>query len=601
MFHTLAASVEPFNYWWLVAAAGVYIVGTYVSAVCWYWWRLRNVKSKNHIAPISVKGEIFKDLGTHEVGLILLTKLHECTQTFLKATRKNAAIFVAESVPSDFPSVNAAMLDAFEIKIDPSELYMKEELVITIGPVTLPIGSIVNLFLAFLRVLPVPFRKRYLASLIYVSLVSVENETQLLIYRKGQPVVPDGSCQQKAGASSGTKPMLFTKTIQGKALTELNDLLKDAAFMVLQMCGELDGRNWLSMRCLADGLDALDEYRQTTKDDLLKTAKENFASAVAADMQNHHALYSYGSMLLYERAREPIAMAIRLFLLASKTKETRLKALANTGLAQCYAQQYHRLAKRDTGVLAKAEKYAKIASQQWKEVPKSGPLHPLILYTLALSMIVDEGAGHKAEEVRERFGAAAEYLRQAIESEPDNAKFYNALGWLFLKLAQRQINLKAEAKAEDGASRKPEKVVSSAERAEYYSCRALDLNPQNKLTHANLCLLYAMPPYLGEEKYLIRCRYHGRKAIKLDREYINGHRDLAMSLIRYGEFEEAEGYFKKALRLAAVVDKDLEIIEDTVKLLNSKAVKELLESQGVGKDILERFSHPPQEFFDPPR
>ena len=74
-------------------------------------------------------------------------------------------------------------------------------------------------------------------------------------------------------------------------------------------------------------------------------------------------------------------------------------------------------------------------------------------------------------------------------------------------------------------------------------------------------------------------------------KYINGHRDLALSLIRYGEFDEAEKYFKKALRFAAVVDKDLEIIEDTLKVLDE------IEA---GEKIRKRFAHPDQELLEPP-
>jgi len=138
-------------------------------------------------------------------------------------------------------------------------------------------------------------------------------------------------------------------------------------------------------------------------------------------------------------------------------------------------------------------------------------------------------------------------------------------------------------------------VGSTAESAEYYTRVALDLYPQNKLSHANLCLLYATPRYLDEEEkkdeHLIRCRYHGLKAIQLDPKYINGHRDLAQSLIRYGEFDEAEKYFKKALRFAAVVDKDLEIIEDTVGVLRD---------EGAGEEVLKRFAHPDPKLLKPP-
>ena len=389
--------------------------------------------------------------------------------------------------------------------------------------------------------------------------------------------------------------MLLARTKEVKSLTDFTNLLRDAAFMILQLHGRFEGQNWLGMRCFADGLDALDEYRQTTKAELLNTAKENFGLGVAADAGNYEAVYFYSSMLLFERTRESIAMATRLFPRALETKKLRLKALVNTGLAHCYAQQFHRLAKREDNLLAQAGELVEEAGKLWKEETKKKTVHRLILYTQALSMIADEGKGKPIEEVKKRFLAAACLLLEAIKEEPDNAMFFNTLGWLFLKLAQRGIKnvVAQDLKAEDGIS--TELLGSTAESAEYYTRVALDLYPQNKLSHANLCLLYATPRYLDEEEkkdeHLIRCRYHGLKAIQLDPKYINGHRDLAQSLIRYGEFDEAEKYFKKALRFAAVVDKDLEIIEDTVGVLRN---------EGAGEEVLKRFAHLDPKLLEPP-
>ena len=571
------------RYWWLL----VTVAGAYLCATCWYWWRSRKTDDKIHLAPISVRGGISKELGSSEVGLVLRTQLDIIAETFRKATRTHASIFAAEAVAVNFPSLNAALVDA-PSKLAPSELNVLEELVVPIGPVKIPVGAIINLFVALLRVLPVPFRKRYLTSLVHISLVSVENETQLLVYRKGQRPMPDSISQPEAMGQSGGRPMLLARTKEVKSLTDFNNLLRDAAFMILQLHGRFEEHNWLGMRYFVDGLDALDEYRQTTKAELLNTAKENFGRGVAADAGNYEAVYFYSSMLLFERTRESIAMATRLFPRALETKELKLKALVNTGLAHCYAQQFHRLAKREADVLAKAYDHAEQARQQWKKATGSDTPHPWILYTLALSGIADEGSGYPLEEVKKRFLTSAGQLLQAIEMEPDNGMFYNTLGWLFLKLAQRGIE---DLKAEDGIS--PKLAGNPAAKAEYYIRLALDLNPENKLSHANLCLLYATPRYLAEqEEYLVRCRYHGLKAIQLDPQYINGHRDLALSLIQYGKFDEAERYFKDALRLAAVVDKDLEIIEDTVEVLKSK---------GTGEEVVRRFIHPDPQLLEPPK
>jgi len=573
------------EYWWL---AVITIAAAYVYATWWYWRHSRESDDKIHLAPISVKGGISKELGSRVVGLLLRTQFDAIAETFRKATGSNVSDFAAEAVAADFPSMNAALVDA-PLEIVSSELKVKEELVVAIGPVKVPVGAMVNLFVALLRVLPVPFRRRYLASLLHVSVVSVDNETQLLVYRKEPRSVLRESSKPEVVDPSGSQPMLLARTTEIKGLTEFNDLLQDAAFMILQLHGGFEGRNWLGMRCFADGLEALDEYRQTTKDELLKMAKENFGRAVAADAENYEAAYFYGYMLLFERTRESIAKAIRLFRRAVKTKQLKLKALANTGLAHCYAQQFHRLAKRKDDVLGEASKHAEKARWQWIKATGSQTLHPLILYVMALSKVVDEGSGREDEEVKKRFGDAADELLKAIELEPDNAMFYNTLGWLYLKLAEQE-----DVKDDDGIS--PKLAGSPTERAEYYIRIALDLNPQNKLSHANLCLLYATPRYrTGKEKteeYLVRCRYHGLKAIQLYPKYINGHRDLALSLIRYGEFDEAEKYFKKALRFAAVVDKDLEIIEDTVRVLRE---------EGAGEEVLKRFAHPDPELLEPPK
>jgi len=559
---------------WQIAV--IAIAAAYVYATWWYWRRSREADDKIHLAPISVKGGISEKLGAREVGLLLRTQLDAIKETFRKATGSNVSDFAAEAVSAEFPSINAALVDV-SLKAVSSELRVKEDLVFTIGPVKISVNAIIDLLCALPRKVPVFFRRRYLASLFHVSVVSVENETQLLVYRKG------------------SQPTLLAKSGEIKGIIDFNDLLRDAAFMLLQIQGGFEGRYWLGMRYFADGLDALDEYRNTSKDKLLKTAKESFGLAVAADSENYEATYFYGYMLLFERTRESIATAIQLFERVVKTEDKKLKALAKTGLAHCYAQQFHRLAKREDNLLAKAGELVEEAGKLWKEETEKKTVHRLILYTQALSMIADEGKGKPIEEVKKRFLAAACLLLEATKEEPDNAMFFNTLGWLFLKLAQRRIKnvVAQDVKAEDGIAK--ELVGSTAESAEYYTRVALDLYPQNKLSHANLCLLYATPRYLDEEEkkdeHLIRCRYHGLKAIQLDPKYINGHRDLAQSLIRYGEFDEAEKYFKKALRFAAVVDKDLEIIEDTVGVLRD---------EGAGEEVLKRFAHPDPKLLKPP-
>ncbi len=94
------------------------------------------------------------------------------------------------------------------------------------------------------------------------------------------------------------------------------------------------------------------------------------------------------------------------------------------------------------------------------------------------------------------------------------------------------------------------------------------------------------------DEFIQRCRYHGLKAVQLDPMYINGYRDLAVSLIRHGRYNEAYQYFRKALKLAVVVDKDLEIIADAVKVLKKCQVSSA---------ELNRWRHPDPRLLEPPK
>ncbi len=75
-------------------------------------------------------------------------------------------------------------------------------------------------------------------------------------------------------------------------------------------------------------------------------------------------------------------------------------------------------------------------------------------------------------------------------------------------------------------------------------------------------------------------------------QYINGQRDLALSLLWYNQFDEAYGYFEDALRLAATVEKDQEIIADALSVLEEIQVSE--------KKEWERWRHPDLSLLVPP-
>ena len=60
----------------------------------------------------------------------------------------------------------------------------------------------------------------------------------------------------------------------------------------------------------------------------------------------------------------------------------------------------------------------------------------------------------------------------------------------------------------------------------------------------------------------------GREALRLDPRYINGHRDLAMSLLRYRQFDEAYEYSAKALRLTDNPEKRHELRQDLLAVFD---------------------------------
>jgi tetratricopeptide (TPR) repeat protein len=107
------------------------------------------------------------------------------------------------------------------------------------------------------------------------------------------------------------------------------------------------------------------------------------------------------------------------------------------------------------------------------------------------------------------------------------------------------------------------------------------------LADANLCLLYGTNYFRSRENsefYLERARHYGKQAVELDPTYDNGFRDLASTLIRYSQLEEAYPYFISALKEATSVQKHEEIIADIKSVLNMAKV--------VDRSELIRWQHP---------
>ncbi len=539
-----------------------------------------------HLAPVSARGKILEEMGSGGVALALRAELVSITEILQSVLGDRPAPYFAPAAGRDTGYYLVGLRQEAPIPgtvHERHEFRVRQEIVLNEGMVSIPISALTEAMVALLGVLPNPFRALYNRSAIKVSMVASGKQTRLTVHLAGEyasrlrwwHVLPFTTSRNKSHSESNPmqkttseQPVVFSTTRSTTTLDEVAELMRDAAFMVLYIHGSFRGRNWWSMRCLLDGLGKLEEYRRTGTPESRESARKCFHSAAVADpINNHEALYYHGVMTMVERTAEAIGEAQRYFETALEgTRHPQLRALLHTGVAYCYAQQFHRLAKLNPEVLREAESHAKKAETEWFTT-RDGALkpeqpHPLIPYTYALVGHVDEGSAGNREERIQRFARAAKLYRQAIDLQNDNGMFYNNLAWTLLKLAEWEeqevpADL-ADCLVTDTTERCP------APLAEYYCQSALGLNPNNKLTHSNLCLLYSTSWFRdhSERNFLNRCRYHGLKAIRLDNEYINGHRDLAVALVRYGNLDEAYGHYTTALELAEHPDKDEEIVHD---------------------------------------
>lgn len=281
-------------------------------------------------------------------------------------------------------------------------------------------------------------------------------------------------------------------------------------------------------------------------------------------MENYEALYIRGSLLYVKRDRGSIETAIKLFVQALKTDQRDFHAIVHAGIASCHAQLIHRWAVRDEYVLRMADEHAKKAETEWEEARPGSP-NAWILGTRALVGIVGEKIRRDKEESRLQFLESAKLFEAATKIEPNNASHYNSLGWVHMRLLEWDIEV-------PGASEEilPVTMPETARKAEHNLLESLKRDPMNKLAHANLCLLYANKWFVNKNRtmYLDRCLSHGKKATAVDSDYINGYRDLAFSLIRYGNLDLAHKEFKKALaRSSGDEEKRIELIKDARKAI----------------------------------
>jgi len=439
------------------------------------------------------------------------------------------------------------------------DMAIQEDFVMKIGPVEFSVTQALNFLRRIPELIPMSSRDQYRSHLVHLSLTAIGRDMQILVYRQSlsQPWWKYGGRSSQDGQQAN--PNLFAWTVPVSNLSDFSIALRDAVFMVLGCHGGiLKGGKWLSARCFLEGREILDRFRQTWDLQDMVKAKYKFAEAVHTDSTHYPAWYYYGTLLLAERTRASIQQAERAFEQTLYSQNPRLRALAHAGIANCFVQQVHRLAIHRPDVLESAKSHARQADEAWKESGETMP-HAWILATSALVLHVDEDGA--IEDRTWRYLEAAKIYDRACELDPHNTMLYNNAGWVFLKLAEWGIGAVTENELGLTVG-----IEDTAREAQRLFQKALELYPKNKLTHANLCLLYALPSF-REESNREACRFHGMAAVKIDPQYIGGHRDLAVSLIRYGELDEAFHYFQMALRLCGDIYKGKEMTEETLVAL----------------------------------
>jgi len=558
-------SVEEF----LLSELGVLsiLVALWLMATAWYRSRAARAEASIPLAPILVKdGKV----GDREIYEGVRGQLEEIRQIFARMAPGQGVKGVEANViaPEDREQHELVRMVMLPTEVLPDTLQFPT-LKVPIGPVKVPLKMVVLAIKKLLCI--VPYRRKYKALLINVSITFVGSEgTEVNVWR-------------------GERSLSATVTKTDR----IKDLYRTIAFMVLGVRGESYSRNaWKGLVKLADGLHELYLYRCQPKAGHFSRAIECFAASTAADPNNAQALYFHGVTAVMERKDESVDIALRdlenakQILKSPGTRdEWKLRALVRAGLAFCHSQRWHRLARRQQKVLDAAMREANAAKEEWDAVSDEPDF--VILYAQVMARTVDEGSEKDRPADRKRFLEAAGIALQALDVDPGRAQIQNHLGWIFLHLTEwGNEEITGEDGVPDELLGRPHELAEGFLRDAFSGHRA---SPRiSKLSHANLCLLYATPPFRlsGQHaKYRRLCAGQAKSAIGIDAKYVNGCRDYALSLLRYalhrgpepiidnsgydGE-DEAKAFvlFGRALELCrdqfrgTAVEKKLEILED---------------------------------------
>jgi len=581
---TIAQYLENYPWIWIVIAGIIILVIEIVLTI--RYRRLASVAKENPLITRIQLSDSFPKDHRSSVYEMLRFQMDDIIKTFNKIGKDIDFHDTPVEIGNEFCMMMGLASDCLNLYSyeHPKDYRMVKEAMakinIKIKFIEGPLNAFIEVLDFLINLMPAPYKQNYIKRRIYISINTLENEFQVSVSSKIRQTNP----------SEETDNNITKITTSLNSDVNIDEVFRDAAFMILELHNTaFPGLKWRGMRYFTDGLRNLEEYRINPSDDLYDQALQNFTDAVVSDKNEFEACCFLGSMLVSERRKLSITEAIKYFEKAIKTDRPKLKALSHAGLAHCYAQQYHRLGIRNEQVLSDAKKHADLAENIWRDSePTTDPKpNSWINYIRAVTLVVDEGARKTPAKMKDNFIPAINLCYNAIKSDPKNKLCHNTLGWMLLKLTENNI---IEFNEKDDIPTDLQDSIPLL--AEKYLKKSLNFDENNKLSNANLCLLYATDHFRKEpERYLIDCKYHGELAIRLDPNYINGYRDLTISLIKYGKYDLAEKYYLKALEKALYPDKDFEIIEDSIKVL---------EEFNAPADIIDRFRNPPEHLLEVP-
>lgn len=565
----------------------VFIVVVEVSLTVRYLYWARKAKSRIVFGPVKIARSVTGGL-TKKTANDIKTELDSTIETLYRLREHYKSWETRIELGGEFNTMMALIASYLKLKLE-SEIYIPSSKEITedFDKVTLKtklfdatLGTLIRTLRELRRMLPAYGKRKFMGNIVNIEFTQDDNQVKVNVWRRNR-----NSLREVEKEQDTTLPPenLVYKVPPG---VETSKIIRATSFMVLEIYDlGLFRLNWHGMKHFVDGLVHLADYCSSIKPDMadLNLAKQEFKTTTEKDPNATEACCLLGAMQLAERTNESIRIAIKCFkqALNKEQDDGPFQTFGHTGLAHCYLQEYHRCGKRKPGVLRKANDHIQLATQ----FSDAKEPQPWIKYTQAIAKVVDEARGLSADDAREQLVPGANLCAEALELEPDNPIFINGLGWILLKLAEKGV---LELTAADGAH--PQLVGNVAKLSEHFFTLSIELDPGNKLAYANLCLLFATSPFRKKTEYIRKCLFNGKKAVSIDPHYINGYRDLALSLLWHGELKEARKYYMKALEEARNITKDQEIMNDAQAVLN-----EIGADEATRKD----WSNPPSHLLEP--